>query len=441
MRLNRPMAGRVTRVALVAIAWVVAGALAAWLLALRSEIAAVDHPGPVAADARLVRAGAVLASLGSCAVCHTASGGRTFAGGRPLETPFGTLYSTNITPDPRTGIGKWSREAFHRAMRDGVSRDGRHLYPALPYEHFTKVSDADLDALYAFLMSRLPVDAPARRNDLLPPLGFRPLLAGWKLLFLNRERFVPDPARSAQWNRGAYIVDGLGHCAGCHSPRNVAGAEKRGVHAFTGGLADGWKAPALDPSNPQAATWDVDALHRYLSGGFDARHGVAAGSMGPVSHEFADVPEADVRAVAVFIDTVMHPNGAAQSPQPALPTQVDRDARAGAAHPAGAAIFAGACAGCHEPSSPMASHGRASLANLTGVHAGDPVNAVQAMLTGIASPADGVTPLMPGFGSSFTDEQIADVLHYVRERFSEQPAWPDLAGAAARIRKENGKTP
>ncbi len=174
----------------------------------------------------LVRHGAELAALGYCASCHTAEGGKPFAGGRPLATPFGTIFGTNISPDPDTGIGAWSQAAFSRAMREGIDRSGHDLYPAFPYDHFAKLTDDDLGALYAFLMTRAPVHARNQANQLAFPFGFRPLLAGWKLLFLNKAPVPTDPTKSPEWNRGAYLVEALTHCSACHYAAQSAWAPK-----------------------------------------------------------------------------------------------------------------------------------------------------------------------------------------------------------------------
>ena len=191
---------------------VIAGAAAALAVTWRPAIAAVDPPAPQTFDSALVKHGRELAALGNCSDCHTAQGGGSFAGGLPVPTPFGTIYSSNITPDPETGIGRWSEDAFRRAMRSGVDRDGQHLYPTFPYDHFTNVSDQDDAALYAFLMTRPPVHAPERKNELRFPLDQRFVIAGWKLLFLRHGTFEPDGIKSAEWNRGAYLVEGLAHC-------------------------------------------------------------------------------------------------------------------------------------------------------------------------------------------------------------------------------------
>src|SRR5580700_5121826 len=223
----------------------IAGAAAAISLTCRPAFAAVDPPAPQSFDANLVKRGRELAAIGNCNDCHTVRGGQSFAGGLPVPTPFGTIYSSNITPDPETGIGRWSEAAFQRAMRSGVNREGQHLYPTFPYDHFTNVSDQDDAALYAFLMTRPAIHAPARENQLPFPLDQRVVVAGWKLLFLRPGSFQPDPSKSAEFNRGGYLVEGLAHCGACHTPRNPLGAERANA-SFAGGNVDNWKAYALN---------------------------------------------------------------------------------------------------------------------------------------------------------------------------------------------------
>jgi mono/diheme cytochrome c family protein len=407
-----------------------AAALFALALTWRPAIAPTAVPDPRQFDDRLVATGAQLAKLGDCAVCHTANGGRPLAGARPLATPFGTLFSDNLTPDPETGIGHWSFEAFRRAMRDGIARDGSHLYPALPYEHFTHVTDADLEALYAFLMTRRPVHQPAPGNRLIFPLGFRPLLAGWKLLFLHKGPVVPDPQRSAEWNRGAYLVEGLGHCGGCHTPRNLAGGEERG-QAYAGGVAEGWRAPALDRTNPAAHGWTVDALDTYLRTGISPDHSAAGGPMAPVVESLSGVDRADVRAIAVYIASHMGAGGTV--PSAPLLDHADAAARL---FPEGATLFAGACAGCHGIGAPMAGQGRPQLGLASNMRDDDPTSAAQAVLNGLEPPVDGRGPKMPGFRASLTDEQIAQTLSYARARFTDRQPWARLAKTVASARKE-----
>ena len=410
------------------------GAVVALAATWRPAIAPIPVPAPSAFPAAQVARGAELALLGDCAVCHTADGGRPLAGSRPLATPFGTLYSDNLTPDPETGIGHWSAKAFRRAMTEGVSRDGRHLYPALPYEHFTHVGDADLDALYAYLMTRRPVRQVAPPNRLLPPLGFRPLLAGWKLLFLHPGPVPVDPHRSSAWNRGAYLVEGLGHCGGCHTPRNLAGGED-GAHAYAGGVAEGWRAPALDAGNPAAHAWTPDALYTYLHSGISPDHSAAAGPMGPVVESLSQVPEADVRAIATYIAARM----AGRELGSGSPRSTDEPGRAASLAPEGATLFAGACAGCHGPGAPMMGQGRPQLGLASSVTDAEPTSAIQAVLRGIEPPVAGRGPRMPPFADSLSDAQVADVLAYVRARYTDRPAWPRLPAAVRDARKESAQ--
>src|SRR3979411_2564518 len=278
----------------------IAGAVAAVAIAWRPAIAAIDPPTPQSFDAALVRRGRDLAAIGNCNDCHTVRGGKSFAGGLPVPTPFGTIYSSNITPEAETGIGRWSEAAFARAMRSGVDREGRHLYPTFPYDHFTNVSDEDDRALYAYLMTREPVLAPARANQLPFPLDQRFVLAGWKLLFLRHGTWQPDSAKSAEWNRGGYLVEGLAHCGACHTPRNALGAERASA-AFAGGDVDNWHAYAINAQSPAPVPWTADALFADLRDGWHPDHGVARGPMAEVVSNLSGVADGDIRAIAVYM--------------------------------------------------------------------------------------------------------------------------------------------
>src|SRR6478752_3564957 len=233
---HNPFAGRRGVLATVAALCAAVVGIGAAVLPWRA-IAPIARPDASVYSAATIARGQQLAALGDCAVCHTAINGVLNAGGRPLETPFGIIYGTNITPDVETGIGAWSYPAFERAMREGVHRDGRQLYPAFPYTHFAKTTDADLQALYAYLMAQAPVRAENRENKLAFPFNIRPLMAGWNALFHKANTFQPDSAKSETWNRGAYLVEGLGHCSACHSPRNALGAENAKAY-LAGGFAE-----------------------------------------------------------------------------------------------------------------------------------------------------------------------------------------------------------
>ncbi|MEO9148656.1 MAG: molybdopterin cofactor-binding domain-containing protein, partial [Burkholderiaceae bacterium] len=281
-----------------------AAGLTAAALGWRPAIAPVASSAPASSlyTAESIERGRQLAAIGDCAVCHTADGGARNAGGRPLPTPFGTLHSTNLTPDVATGIGAWSFSAFQRAMREGISRDGQHLYPAFPYTAYAKTSDDDLMALYAYLMSEPAVASVAPPNDLRFPFNQRALMPAWNALFHDPAPFQPEAAQSAEWNRGAYLVNGLGHCGACHTPRNALGAERSGTRYLSGAFVDGWEAPALTSfaSNAPIA-WNTTAFYDYLRHGHSREHGSALGPMTSVVRELADVPDADIRAMAVYL--------------------------------------------------------------------------------------------------------------------------------------------
>ena len=417
--------------ALVALAVVAGAAFAA--IAWRPELAPVAAPTRAAFAPQDIEKGAALAAMGNCDVCHTVPGGKFYAGGRALPTPFGTVYATNITPDPSTGIGRWSEEAFRRALRSGIARDGHHLYPVFPYDHFIDVNDEDARALYAFLMTRAPVEQAAHPNDLPFPLNWRPVLAVWKALYLHHDGFKPEAAQSADWNRGGYLVEGLAHCGACHTPRNAQGAERRN-QKFAGGSSEGWDAPALNQASPAPIPWTREQLFAYLRRGVDDVHGAPAGPMAPVAHNLARVPDTDVRAIATYVASMASaPAPAAADNSPAAPTTVAPATEPGSA----AVIFAGACAGCH---SGLPGASAVDLARSTAINAPDPRNAIRVVLDGITPPPGERGPLMPPFAGAFTDQQIADVLSYVRARTARHPAWDDLASQVKTIRQRQSKT-
>jgi len=410
-----------------ALASVVAAAFAVYLM-WEQAIAPTTPPSASSSDRELVRHGARVVALGDCAVCHTAKGGKPYAGGLALATPFGTIYTTNITPDPDTGIGTWSLEAFTRAMRRGISRDGHQLYPAFPYVHYTRMSDNDIAAAYAFLMERDPVSAKAPDNALIFPLNFRPLVAFWNVLFLREGPEAPDVSRDATWNRGRELVNGLGHCAACHTPLNPIGGEQWNK-AFHGGVVDGWEAPPLNalasPPNP----WTKPQLMAYLRTGISSHHGAAAGPMLPVTQELGTVPQEDVDAIATYLLSL-------QKPQARDLAQSDPAGADKASIQRGAVLFSAACAACHGDKSPMQSLGeRPSLATSTAVHAATPRNTVQMMLEGVPWQGEQALHYMPPFAHTLNDRQVADIANYLRATYTNQPPWKDVVQAAADIRK------
>jgi mono/diheme cytochrome c family protein len=402
------------------------------------EIAAIAASSRPAFEKTLVVEGAQLAAIGNCDVCHTAPGGPAYAGSRPIPTPFGTVYSANITPDPKTGLGSWSEEAFRRAMREGVSRQGDNLYPAFPYDHYAKLSDSDIRALYAFVMTRRPVDSRPPPNALPFPLSMRRLVTIWNLLFLDTAPFDPDRKQTAQWNRGAYLVQGLGHCGDCHTPRNFLGAEMSG-HALAGGFSEGWHAPALNAASPAPVPWDVQHLFAYLHQGWDAEHGAAAGPMQSVTDDLSRVDERDVRAMATYLASLQRPISPDRRRHidELLARATHHEIVSANEHPgnAGAILFAGACTNCHVGGPSLVLPRGIDLALSSAVSGPDPRNAILITLHGIHPDEGQRGPLMPAFDSAFTDGQLAALLGYVRENYSDQPAWDNLQARIREIRQ------
>ncbi|GAA5235338.1 c-type cytochrome [Verticiella sediminum] len=435
-------------------AWLASGAaglagLAAMAWPVKPALPLTEGPDVSLYSEQVIERGRLVAAAGDCIACHTAPGGAPNAGGFALETPFGTIYSTNITPDNETGIGRWSYAAFERAMREGIHQDGRQLYPAFPYTAFAKLSDADMQALYGYLMAQPPVQAEAPETRLAFPYSLRPAIAGWNALFHDPTPFTPDPGRSVEWNRGAYLVQGAGHCAACHSPRNSLGAEKTGIHYLAGGAAEGWQAPALNRLADGPLPWTREELYQYLRTGYAARHGVAAGPMAPVIHGLAELPDSDVRAITTYLMALPGETdaggvasaqaGAKAAAAPAgpagAPAQADT-ARLFPQHANGERIYQNACAVCHEAGSGPTLFGVKPLLGLnTNLHAATPDNLIQVILNGIQTPADDALGYMPAFRDSLDDRQIADLVGYLRSRFAPgQPAWREVADAAGRMR-------
>jgi nicotinate dehydrogenase subunit B len=415
-----------------------AAGAAGWLGALSfapQAIAPITPPLASAFAPELLARGKLLASLGNCAVCHTAHNGVPNAGGKPLETPFGTVYSTNITPDGLTGIGNWSLEAFIRAMRQGISRDGHRLYPAFPYTSFQNTSDDDLEALYAYLMAQTPVRSRPPETKLAFPFSARPLMAAWNGLFLGRSAFTASATQSAQWNRGAYLVNGLGHCSACHTPRNAFGAEKAGMAFMGGGMAEGWEAPALSALSTSPVPWSEDELYRYLRDGHAPLHGVAAGPMAPVVSDLAALPDSDIRAMATYLAS-LNPLEANADPAAVARQFEQASTMTGAPSSLGARLFDGACAACHHTGSgPQLFGAHPSLALNTNLHSATPDNLIRVVLDGIGSPARPELGTMPAYRDSFNDAQLAELVSYLRQQFAGgKPAWQDVAASVARIR-------
>ncbi|MFI5001919.1 MAG: c-type cytochrome [Reyranellales bacterium] len=399
--------------------------------AWRPAITPIDPPAPSSFAPELVAKGEVLASAGNCATCHTAAGGPRYAGGHRLTTPFGTIYSTNITPDPEHGIGRWSEAAFERALRDGVARDGSQLFPAFPFDHFTKLTDDDIKALYAYLMTVTPVATSARANTMPFPADIRALQAGWKAVFLDKGPYRPDPARSAEWNRGAYLAEGLAHCGACHTRRNVLGAEQAG-HPYGGDLVEGWIAWPLDVS-PSPARWTKDDYFAFLRGGTTV-HGRAIGPMGTVVKNLARLPDSDIQAIATYFVEFDRATSASADATAAkalarstLPSDLEDDR--------GARLYAERCGSCHENGGATARTARSELAIASSLWSDWPYNFVRVVLDGIGGSRDTPGPTMPAFRETLSDIDITDIGNYLRRTRTTQRAWPVSENWVSQVRE------
>ncbi len=414
-------------------ALVLLGLIGFAVFAWRPAIAPIAAPAPGSFDIALVARGEMLANAGYCSNCHTSKGGQPYAGGYAMATQFGTIYSTNITPDVKTGIGDWSETAFRRAMREGVARDGSHLFPAFPYDHFNKLTDADIAALYAFVMTRKPVSAPHRADTVPFPLSIRALQAGWKLLFFHPEPFVVRAGKSVAWNRGAYLVEGISHCGACHTPRNLLGAEKLDK-ALTGAAIDNWIAPPLDRTNPAPVPWDQTELAAYLGTGVSQYHGTAGGPMAPVVHGLAALPPADIDAIAVYLADFNGTAGKTVDPAPAVAKAlaVNRIGT-GLTYDPAARLYTAACASCHYNGADQLNPLRPELSLTSAVTLDDPTNLIQVVLHGIAGKDGAPGVVMPAF-SHFSDADVARIAAYLRATRTDRKPWPDLEKKVAAVR-------
>jgi mono/diheme cytochrome c family protein len=359
--------------------------------------------------------GKALVAAGDCVACHTAPGGAPFAGGLALQTPFGAIMTPNITPDTATGIGSWSADDFARAMHEGKRPGGTRLYPAFPYPYYTKVTRADSDAIFAYLRSLEPASNNVNRNTLPFPFNVRTSMAGWNMLFFTSGEFKPDPNKSEEFNRGAYLVEGLGHCGACHTPLNAFGANKTDKY-LQGGQVDNWTAPNItNDAQAGLGKWSVDDVVQYLKTG-QARGAIASGPMKDVvENSTTHMSDADLKAMAVYLKE----RGAVGSPSP-TPVAAD-DARM----KMGEAVYVDTCSACHVRNGTGIEHVFSKLAGNTVVNQDDPASLIRIIIAGgrgAATDAHPTGPAMPSLGYRLNDEQIAAVVTYVRNSFGNAAA-------------------
>jgi mono/diheme cytochrome c family protein len=373
--------------------------------------------------------GEYLARAGDCVSCHSAPGGKAFAGGLKMGSPLGNIYSTNITPDPETGIGGYSLADFDRALRQGIAKDGHRLYPAMPYPSYAKLTDADVAALYEFFMKQVPPVHQANRPNEIPSyLDFRWPLALWSALFTDSGSYVAKSGHDAAWNRGAYLVQGLGHCGACHTPKTTLGGDDRG-RAFQGYVLQGWFAPNITNDNERGlGGWSVADIVAYRKNG----HNMTTASTGIMAEEItlssSHMTDADLAAIATYLKDL--PGQTASLP-----------AAVSASDPkmvAGSAIYADECSACHGLDGKGAPYLFPSLAGSPNVHSTDPTSLIRVLIEGarsVATAGEPTGPGMPSFAWKLSDDQAAAVLTYVRNSWGgSAPAVDPQQVAQARAR-------
>ena len=384
------------------------------------SIAPAEQPAKVPTDSIIAR-GEYLARAGDCIACHTAPEGQTFAGGRAMKTPFGTIFTSNITPDPTTGIGKWTADQFHTMMHTGRSIDGSLLYPAMPFASYTKVTRDDNDAIFAFLMSVPPVKQANRPHDLRFPYNNRSLIIGWRTLYFSEGEYKPDRTKSAEWNRGAYLVEGLGHCGMCHTAINALGGSSES-QAFEGGLIpmQNWYAPSLT-SNKEAGLgdWSMKDIIELLRDGISHRGAVYGPMADVVYNSLQYLSDDDIRAMAIYLKGLAQ-GSSPDRPSPSLPT-----AETSLLVSLGKPIYDRQCASCHGAEGAGKPPHYPLLAGNQSIQMSSAVNAIRMVLNGGFPPGTKGNPMpygMPPFAHVLSDDEIAAVVTYIRTSWGNRGA-------------------
>lgn len=374
----------------------------------RAEMIPASSPAAYAATPENIARGAYLARAGNCMGCHTAPGGPAYAGGQALQSPFGRFHGPNLTPDPETGLGNWSADDFWNALHNGIGRDGRLLYPAFPFPNYTNMSRADSDALYAFFRSLAPVRQPNRPHELGFPLNQRVLLTGWRLLYFRPQTYQNDPARDARWNRGAYLVQGLGHCSACHSTRNRLGASR---DDFAGSLMQpqGWYAPSLNNSTEAGlSSWEIDDIVALLGTGIAPRASASGPMAQVVANSLQHLKRDDLVAMAHYLKTL----DADEVVKPVPIAAPDQQQLA-----EGKRLYERFCLQCHGLDGQGKAPAYPPLAGNRALTVTPAVNAIRMVLNGGFPPATHGNPRpygMPPFGHELDDAEVAAVLSYTR---------------------------
>jgi mono/diheme cytochrome c family protein len=418
---------RVGRWACIGAAVILIAGVAAAAFAMKNLLSGKTG-GPVQvvrAPAEVVARGKYLAEAADCAACHSAPGGAPFAGGLPMQTGFGTIYATNVTPDPDHGLGRWSAEDFWRALHDGVRRDGQQLYPAMPYTSYRGMTRADADAIYAYIMQLRPMKVANRRTELKFPFNIRLGMLGWNLLFLHNSLPAVSAGSSPAWQRGRYLVNVLGHCGECHTPRGIVG-EMELSRSLTGFALGRVAAPDITPAGLASRGWTAAGLRAYLGRGL-ARQGSAFSDMHPVIMlSTRNLTAEDLAAVATYL---LGDNPPPPAPQPA----VDPAESAAAANGAGRMSYVALCAGCHGLDGDGVPNTVVSMRANSTLRLVDPRNLIVAMLDGIGAenfPHRASMQAMPGFSDKLSDAEAAALANYLRVTWGGQKA--DVTPAAVR---------
>jgi mono/diheme cytochrome c family protein len=359
------------------------------------------------ASAEIIARGKLLATAGDCGGCHTADPAKPFAGGKRINTPYGAIYSPNLTPDRDTGLGGWSDDDFYRALRWGVAPDGSRYYPAFPYPYFTKLIRDDLLAIRAYLATLAPFANARRQPELRFPFNYRVVMRLWNYLFFRAGIFEPDQQKSTEWNRGGYLVTGAAHCGSCHTPKNRFAAERRD-QAFGGGLVDGWFASRLDSAaRTGLKSWSADEVVEYLSSGRNARSHASGPMAEVVANSTSQMSDADVRAIAVYLKDL--PVAAPEPDAPSSPPQAEMEA--------GKVIYSRLCTACHEPDGSGAPRIYPPLPGNPNLQSRDASSMLRIILDGAQTLTTARAPntgSMPGYAGQLSDREIADVSNYIR---------------------------